>query len=554
MGSDENTISPTRTLLLAAWAIFREYWILLIPLFISFRFLCKRYISPLRDYPGPFLASCSRIWKLRSTASERTHLDHIALHRKYGPIVRIAPNELSFASPMVARNVLSAGKRFYKTDFYSVFPPPENPDIFTEVREDVHAMKKKVANVPYSMAAMRQLSPFIDDTIDFLVSRLDQFCPDTAIPGFQQAGLPGRNTIVNLGDWLHFFAFDVLGEVAFGRSFGFMAAGVDKEDAIKTIDNSQKYNGIVGQIPEVDILLRRNPLWRWIPAFNPENALITRIAREEVAKRRPFEVERDGKGASSDGREDLLSSLIKGHLKDKTKFHEGDIFAVSHGAIFAGSDSTASTMQSFFYQVLSSPRVYMKLIHEIEAATRDGTIAPQGNVQWTEAQNLPYFQACLKEAMRLRPAVGVNIQRYVPPEGIEVEGRHLPGGTRLSLNGWVLHRDKETFGEDADFYRPERWLDDPENAKVMERYMFQFGGGAHVCIGRNLALLEINKVIPRLLRDFEFELAYPGRELKAKATFFVVQEGLEVYISRKHLPEQQQVSEKLSEKEDITAE
>ncbi|KAI1414440.1 cytochrome P450 [Hypoxylon sp. FL1857] len=533
MNTDENTISPTRILLLSAWAIFKEQWYLLIPLLFITRLLYKRYASPLREYPGPFLASCSRLWKILSTASERTHLDHIALHRKYGPIVRIAPDELSFSSPTVARNVLSAGKRFYKTDFYSVFPPPENPDIFTEIREDVHALKKKVANVPYSMAAMKQLSPFIDETIDFLVSRLDQFCPDTAIPGFQQAGLPGRNPIVNLGDWLHFFAFDVLGEVAFSRSFGFLAAGVDKENAIKTIDNSQKYNGIVGQIPEIDCLLRRNPLWRWIPAFDPGNALITRIAREEMQKRRPFDKERDGKGAGGDGREDLLSSLIRGHLKDKEKFHEGDIFAVAHGAIFAGSDSTASTMQSFFWHALSAPKVYAKLIDEIETAVRDGTISSQGNIQWTEAQNLPYFQACLKESMRMRPAVGVNISRYVPPEGIEIEGRHIPGGTRLALNGWVLHRDKATFGEDADYYRPERWLEDPENAKVMERYMFQFGGGSHVCIGRNLALLEINKVIPRLLRDFEFELAYPGRELKAKATFFVVQEGLEVYISRK---------------------
>ncbi|KAI0890857.1 cytochrome P450 [Annulohypoxylon nitens] len=531
--SDENTISPTRVVLLTAWEIFKEQWYLLIPLFLIARILYIRYASPLREYPGPFLASFSRLWKIASTVSERTHLHHIELHKKYGPIVRISPNELSFSSPTVARNVLSAGKRFYKTDFYSVFPPPENPDIFTEIREDVHAMKKKVANVPYSMAAMKQLSPFIDDTIDFLVSRLDQFCPDTAIPGFQQAGLPGRNPIVNLGDWLHFFAFDVLGEVAFGRSFGFLAAGVDKENAIKTIDNSQKYNGIVGQIPEIDCLLRRNPLWRWIPAFNPENALITRIAREEMRKRRPFEVDRDGKGAGSDGREDLLSSLIKGHLKDPVKFHEGDIFAVAHGAIFAGSDSTASTMQSFFWHALSIPRVYSRLVEEVETAVREGKIHSQGNVQWTDAQNLSYFQACLKESMRMRPAVGVNIARYVPPEGIEIEGRHIPGGTRLALNGWVLHRDKATFGEDADVYRPERWLEDPEEAKVMERYMFQFGGGAHVCIGRNLALLEINKVIPRLLRDFEFELAYPGRELRAKATFFVVQEGLEVYISRK---------------------
>ena len=63
--------------------------------------------------------------------------------------------------------------------------------------------------------------------------------------------------------------------------------------------------------------------------------------------------------------------------------------------------------------------------------------------------------------------------------------------------------------------------------------VLQFGGGSHVCIGRNLALLEINKVCPRLLRDYHFELVNPGRELEAHATFFVVQEGLEVFISRK---------------------
>ncbi|KAI5859518.1 cytochrome P450 [Durotheca rogersii] len=538
MAAEETAaISPTRVLLLTAGGLLREHWMYLIPLFVVIRLLYKRYASPLRSYPGPFLASCTRLWKVISTASENTHLHHIELHRKYGPVVRIAPNELSFSSPTVARNVLSAGKRFYKTDFYAVFPPPENPDIFTETREEVHAMKKKVANVPYSMAAMRQLSPFIDDTIDFLVSRLDQFCPDSesAVPGFQAAAIApdGKRPIVNLGDWLHWFAFDVLGEVAFGRSFGFMAAGLDKEDAIKTIDQSQKYNGIVGQIPEVDHLLRRNPLWKLIPAFDPSNALVTRIALEEMGKRRPFEVERDGKGAGGDGREDLLSSLIRGHLKDKEKFHEGDIFAVAHGAIFAGSDSTASTMQSFFWQVLAIPRVYKKLVAEIEAAVTDGTIPAQGNPQWTDTQNLPYFQACLKESMRVRPAVGLNITRLVPPEGVEIEGRHLPGGTRLALNGWVLHRDREIFGQDADFFRPERWLEDPEDARIMERYMVQFGGGAHVCIGRNLALLEINKVIPRLLRDFKFELVYPKRELKAKATFFVVQEGLEVYISRR---------------------
>ncbi|KAI1733507.1 cytochrome P450 [Xylaria scruposa] len=533
---DEGTISPVRIFLNFAILFIGAYWAILLPVFLIGRMMYRRYASPLRSIPGPFLASCSRLWKLRSTISENSQWEHIELHKKYGPIVRIGPNEVSFSSPHVARNILSAGKRFYKTDFYSVFPPPENPDIFTEIREEVHAMKKKVANVPYSMAAMRQLSPFIDDTIELLVSRMSDFCADSATTSPKEGSFGGNKPqpSFDLGNWLHYFAFDVLGEVAFGRSFGFLVAGMDKENAIRTIDNSQKYNGILGQIPEFDIFLRRNPICKYIPALDPANNLITRIAKEEMAKRRPFEIEREGKGAGGDGREDLMASLIKGHLKDPQKFREGDIFAVAHGAIFAGSDSTASTMQSFFWLTLTAPRVYASLKAEIDAAVADGTIPPTGNVEWTQSQNLPYFQACLKEAMRLRPAVGLNISRYAPaPDGVEIDGRHYPAGTRLAVNGWVLHRDKAVFGADADFFRPERWLEDEENARVMERYMCQFGGGAHVCIGRNLALLEINKVCPRLLRDFDFQLVNPTRELKAKATFFVVQEGLEVYISRR---------------------
>jgi len=188
-------------------------------------------------------------------------------------------------------------------------------------------------------------------------------------------------------------------------------------------------------------------------------------------------------------------------------------------------------MQSFFWHVLNDARVHSTLVSEILSASKSGTLSER--VTWAEAQQLPYFQACLKEAMRVRPAVGVNITRLVPPGGAEIDGTWLPGGTSVAVNGWVLHKDKKIFGEDAEVYRPERWLKDEESARKMERYMFQFGGGSHLCIGRNLALLEMNKVLPRLLRDYELELVYPDRPLKANTTFFVVQSGLEVVIRRR---------------------
>lgn len=103
---------------------------------------------------------------------------------------------MSFSSPYAAREILSAGKGFHKTDFYGVFPPPENPDIFTEVQESVHGQKKRVAAAPYSMKAMQGLAAFVDNTVELLAMKLDKF-----------AETPDK--VLDLGDWLHYFAFDV---------------------------------------------------------------------------------------------------------------------------------------------------------------------------------------------------------------------------------------------------------------------------------------------------------------------------------------------------------
>jgi len=428
----------------------QHFYIVLALLFVA-RSIKRRYFSQLYKYPGPFLASISRAWKVISTARGHTEHDFIDLHRKYGPVVRIAPNELSFASPQAARDILTAGRGFHKTDFYGVFPPPENPDIFTETREHVHAQKKRVAATPYSMASMLNQSDRIDSVIQMLRAKLDGFASsETKKP-------------IDLGNWLHYFAFDVLGEVAFSRLFGFLDQGYDVEGCIRTIDDSQWYNGIIGQIPFADRFLRRNPLRQFVPFMATKNALITRMALAEMDKRKPFAADKEQKG-------DLMGMLIRGHERDPERFREGDVFAVAHGAIFAGSDSTASTMQSFFSEVLRRPPVYAKLQKEISDAAARGDLSDY--ITWQEAQKLDYFQACLKEALRLRPAVGVNITRVVPPGGADIDGKWYPGGVNVAVNAWVTHRDTALFGEDVDTFRPERWLEDKDKARLMEKYGF----------------------------------------------------------------------------------
>ena len=76
----------------------------------------------------------------------------------------------------------------------------------------------------------------------------------------------------------------------------------------------------------------------------------------------------------------------------------------------------------------------------------------------------------MKEAMRLHPGVGFPLERIVPQGGATICGRYLPEGTNVSMAAPVIHHNKMVFGDDADDFRPERWLDaDESQLKLMER-------------------------------------------------------------------------------------
>lgn len=189
------------------------------------------------------------------------------------------------------------------------------------------------------------------------------------------------------------------------------------------------------------------------------------------------------------------------------------------GMIFAGSETTAISLSAIFYNLVKHPRVYSALMSELDTAASTGKIAPRSNckVSWSEAQQLPYLDACIQESFRLHPAAGLMLERIVPAQGITIVDTFVPGGTIVGCNAWVLHRRPEIFGEDVDVFRPERWLEaSPEKLREMRATMFQFGAGARTCLGRNISLLEVYKLVPAFLRNFEIEMETPGAEWKTR--------------------------------------
>jgi cytochrome P450 len=103
---------------------------------------------------------------------------------------------------------------------------------------------------------------------------------------------------------------------------------------------------------------------------------------------------------------------------------------------------------------------------------RETTFASNAAVSWKEAQGMSYLQACIKEALRLHPAVGMPLERVVPEGGVVLGGHWFRSGTVVGVNAWVLHRNQDVFGHDAEIWNPERWLKaNTEQLKAMDRAM-----------------------------------------------------------------------------------
>ena len=106
--------------------------------------------------------------------------------------------------------------------------------------------------------------------------------------------------------------------------------------------------------------------------------------------------------------------------------------------------------------------------------------------------------------MRIFPIIASGFDRVIPAGGREIAGTVLPAGTIVACHPDSLHRDKDLYGQDADHFRPERWLDaDVDHIRRMDRAFLGFGCGKRICPGRHIAMLEMKKLIPLLLMNFE---------------------------------------------------
>lgn len=168
--------------------------------------------------------------------------------------------------------------------------------------------------------------------------------------------------------------------------------------------------------------------------------------------------------------------------------------------ISAGTDTTATALTGWTYYVCTHPDVYSRLIGEIR-----GALVGEDDIKWKKVKELQYLNATISEALRLFPPSAASQQRIVPPGGATIDGYYVPAGKTVAVSPWASTHSRLNFHE-PDMFRPERWLGDERYSNDNLNASLPFGTGPRVCIGRNLAYLEMRLIASHLLWSFDIEL------------------------------------------------
>ncbi|KAJ5382246.1 hypothetical protein N7517_000157 [Penicillium concentricum] len=476
----------------------------------------QAFLSPLARFPGPVLAKFTGLWRSYHYWRGTWHDDILKLHNTYGRAVRIAPNELSLVDAEAIKQLYSHGHHAKKTKWYSVWDVRNaGANVFSTQDNKEHAFLRKRLSGAYSMTSILKFEQYIQSCLDLFMIQMQKHV--------------GLGKPVNMSEWTNMLAFDVVGELAYGSPLGQLESGTDTLNIRSSIYQYFQWGSNLGHFPG-QISLLQNPFASSIRRFlgladGPVH--FQRWSSEQVRKRQ------EGKNISE--RKDMLYHFINMKGPDGAPASHGEILMETLNIVGAGADTTSIGMRSTLHYICLNPERYARLQEEIDTYYKDNTLTSP--ITYTDTLKLPYLCAVVKEATRLLPSIVYQLLRHVPEQGLMIDGKSIPPGTPVGVSPIAQNRDQAIWGADADIFRPERWLEDEQMARRYEVANMTFGGnGPRMCIGRNIALVEIHKFIAQLLRNFDVELVNLEVPWRITSVWFAFQHDMNVILKPRTIP------------------
>jgi cytochrome P450 len=364
------------------------------------------------------------------------------IHKKYGAVVRMAPDELCFATKEAWQDIYvhrpghknpTKSEVWYKgsfdlTESRNQLMPSKAPqgmpqNIVTAIDHADHARMRRAFNSAFSEKTLRDQEPVIERYADLAMR---QFRAMAIVPETD-----GKGVVLNMVDWLNFFTIDVIGDLGFGESFGCLQDSA-YHPWVKTLDNFLKamvFAAATRFYPSVEALFM---------AMLPQSILElqkrhTEFANEQVRRRLNLETSRP----------DFITPI----LKDDSAHKIMTILEIqSNMAILmvAGSEATATILSGAITYLLRNRESLRKLVTEVRTSFKR-----EKDITISNSEELLYLNATLSEALRLCNPVPGALPRVVGRGGDTICNVFVPEQVSKSLSG------KFTFGVDGSITRPQ---------------------------------------------------------------------------------------------------
>ena len=467
------------------------------------------FFHPLSKFKGPFLWKTFRFPFILALVGGDLPHQIKRLHDRYGSVVRVGPNELSFTDPAAWRDIHS--RNFARASQYSNRPPGKDAENLISANQSDHTRFRKVLGPAFSEKSIQEQSHVIDSSINLLMQKFHQMIADNK----------SNNVItIDVLNWYNYTALDVIGHIIWSSPFGCLDGG-----------HYPSWLQFINQFKVTMIKVA----FRYFPPANAILELITPKAALTglIQVWNNIEINLSKRLVTSDSSPDVISHVVaanKGPSESYMSHTEIEINALS--LIVAGSESVTTVLTGVTNYLLREPVKLQRLVHEIRS-----TFPNESDISSVSTSRQRYLYAVLQEGMRLCPTIPDGMRRVVPKGGATVAGYFLPEDTVVSIPQWAAYQSDSNFHSPSSF-APERWL--PESRLPSSPYRLDrqdtfnpFSLGPRNCLGRGLALLEMRLILTKMLWNFDMT---EGAELpiweKQKIYWFWVKQPTYVSLTK----------------------
>lgn len=303
------------------------------------------------------------------------------LHARYGEVVRIAPNELSFANPIAWDDIYSNTdganpKAFKKCELWHGNLEPGPSSVFTTIDFKAHGRIRRFMDPAFSEKAVLQQEPIIQNYVNGFLKKL------------QDRSLSSGKTTVNIVEWFNFTLFDIIGDLCFGESFKCLEK-CEYEPWMDQMAASIKLNYLSINIRHFPVI---NSILKPLAGFLIPPEIMEQ--HKEYRARAKAKLDRRLNSTTAADRHDVVSQILKSenHTEGLTP---DEVLLNLMQFINAASETTSTTLTGAINHLLQNPKSLSKLEHEVRQ------FSSPSNLTLSALKGLPYINAVLKESLRM---------------------------------------------------------------------------------------------------------------------------------------------------------